>query len=62
MPRPPNEAPLPPWRVERVDLEDGTISYEIWAASDYGWILTIRERDHSNAKELADLIVQRTKP
>lgn len=62
--RPANEAPMPPWWVERRDYEEAATEYEIWGGgSDKAVRLcSFNAEEFSNAKELAELIVQRTKP
>lgn len=62
MPRPLNEAPLPPWRVERTEI-GGFDIYLVLGGRRHASIEICRfnEAQFSNAKELADLIVQRTK-
>lgn len=50
-------APGAPWRVEREDQEDGTISYHVWSSHPVQWLFTVPENDTGNAKDIAAKIV-----
>ncbi|HCE09752.1 MAG TPA: hypothetical protein DEQ40_14360 [Oxalobacteraceae bacterium] len=51
--------PVPgaPWKVERVDWDDGSISYEVYSLASYGWLFAINERDNKDAKDTTQKIV-----
>jgi hypothetical protein len=57
-------APLPPWRVERRYYRDGRAVFKIYGGPLDMPILicVIHGEALSNAEEIANLIVQRTKP
>ena len=50
-------APGAPWKVERVDWEDGSISYEVYSITPYRWLFAINERDNADAKAVTQKIV-----
>lgn len=56
------KAPMPPWWVSESDICGAKTYYVCGGPGTKPVVLFfIRDSDHSNAKELADLIVQRTK-